>query len=76
MIGIEWAPLAGTLVGPVGGFTDMGGALIAPILLFGLGMDLATLVATDLLVATGTKLASAAMHSNNKLVDRQISEGL
>jgi len=77
VIGIEWAPLAGALVGAVVGFTGVGGgALMAPILLFGFGMDLATVVATDLLFATGTKLASSAVHSKNKLVDWQISKRL
>ena len=77
MIAIEWAPLAGAFVGAIVGFTGVGGgALMAPILLFGFGLDLATVVATDLLFATGTKLASSAMHSKNKLVDWQISKRL
>ena len=77
MIGIEWAPLAGAFVVAIVGFTGVGGgSLMAPILLFGFGLDLATVAATDLLFATGTKLASSAMHSKNKLVDWQISKRL
>jgi len=75
VIGIEWAPLAGAAVGAVVGLTGVGGgALMAPILLFGFGFDLATVVATDLLFATVTKLAASAVHSKNKLVDWQISK--
>lgn len=45
MIGIEWAPLAGAIVGLVVGLTGVGGgALMAPILLFLFNMDLATVI--------------------------------
>ena len=40
MLGLEWAPLAGALVGLIVGLTGVGGgALMAPILLVGFGLD-------------------------------------
>jgi uncharacterized protein len=55
MLGLEWAPFAGALVGLIVGLTGVGGgALMAPILLVGFGLDLSTVVATDLLFATLT----------------------
>jgi uncharacterized membrane protein YfcA len=75
VIGIEWAPLAGALVGLVVGLTGIGGgALMAPILLFGFGFDLATVVATDLLFATITKLVATVFHSKNNYVDWQVTK--
>lgn len=54
MLGLEWAPVAGAVVGLVVGLTGVGGgALMAPILLVGFGLDLATVVATDLFVCVG-----------------------
>ena len=77
MIGIEWAPLAGALVGLVVGLTGVGGgALMAPILLFGFGFDLPTVVATDLLFATITKLVATGFHSKNNYVDWQVTKRL
>ena len=77
MIGIEWAPLAGAIVGIIVGLTGVGGgALMAPILLFGFGFDLATVVATDLLFATITKLIATSSHNKNSLVDWQVSKRL
>jgi uncharacterized membrane protein YfcA len=77
MIGIEWAPLAGALVGLVVGLTGVGGgALMAPILLFGFGFDLATVVATDLLFATITKIVATGFHSKNNYIDWQITKRL
>lgn len=77
MLDLAWAPLAGSLVGLVVGMTGVGGgALMAPILIVGFGVDLGTVVATDLLFATITKLAASAMHSRNKLVDWQIAKRL
>lgn len=49
---------------------------MAPILLLGFGLDLVTVVATDLLFATLTKLVASGMHSRNKLVDWQITKRL
>lgn len=75
MIGVEWAPIAGALVGAVVGLTGVGGgALMAPILLFGFGVALPTVIATDLLFATITKLASSAIHTRNNFVDWQITK--
>lgn len=77
MIGIEWAPLAGAIVGLIVGLTGVGGgALMAPILLFGFGFDLPTVVATDLLFATITKLVATGSHNKNKLVDWQVTKRL
>ena len=68
-----WAPFAGALVGFIVGLTGVGGgALMAPILLLGFGVELQTVVATDLLFATITKLAAGSMHIRNQLVDWQI----
>ena len=47
---------------------------MAPILLFGFSMPLTTVVATDLLFATATKIASSTIHSKNKLIDWQVSK--
>ena len=72
-----WAPFAGALVGFIVGLTGVGGgALMAPILLLGFGLDLQTVVATDLLFATITKLAAGGMHIRNQLVDWQIVKRL
>ena len=77
MIGIEWAPLAGILVGLVIGLTGVGGgALMAPILLFAFSFDLPTVVATDLLFATITKLVATGFHSKNNYVDWQVTKRL
>ena len=77
MVGMEWAPLAGALVGFVVGLTGVGGgALMAPILLIAFKVDLATVVATDLLFATVTKLVASGVHSKNQLVDWQITKRL
>ncbi|MFY0678032.1 MAG: sulfite exporter TauE/SafE family protein [Neptuniibacter sp.] len=53
-----------------------GGALMAPILLFGFGFDLATVIATDLLFAAITKIFAGGIHSRNKLVDWQVTKRL
>lgn len=72
-----WAPFAGALVGFIVGLTGVGGgALMAPILLLGFGFDLQTVVATDLLFATVTKIAAGGMHIRNQLVDWQIVKRL
>ena len=66
MLGLEWAPFAGALVGLIVGLTGVGdSALMAPILLVGFELDLSTLVATDLLFATLTKLAVTLGHHKN-----------
>ncbi len=72
-----WAPFAGALVGFIVGLTGVGGgALMAPILLLGFGLDLQTVVATDLLFATITKLVAGGVHIRNQLVDWQIVKRL
>jgi len=77
LLGIEWAPLAGAIVGFVVGLTGVGGgALMAPILLTLFGFDLMTVVATDLLFATITKLVASHSHNKNALVDWQIVKRL
>ena len=74
---LTWAPFAGALVGFIVGLTGVGGgALMAPILLLGFGLDLQTVVATDLLFATITKLFAGGMHIRNQLVDWQIVKRL
>ena len=74
-MGLEWAPLAGALVGLIVALTGVGGgALMAPILLFGFGFDLLTVVATDLLFATITKLVASGAHSRSKLVDWEVAK--
>lgn len=74
MVGLEWAPLAGALVGLIVALTGVGGgALMAPILLFGFGFDLLTVVATDLLFATITKLVASGAHSKNNRVDWEVA---
>jgi uncharacterized membrane protein YfcA len=45
------------------------GALMEPILLIGFGVDSATVVATDLLFDTVTKLGASRVHGKNGLVD-------
>ncbi len=63
-------PLAGAFVGLVVGLTGVGGgALMAPILLFGFDYDFMTVVATDLLFATMTKLVATGIHSRSGFVD-------
>jgi uncharacterized protein len=77
MLGYEWLPVAGALVGLVVGLTGVGGgALMAPILLVGFGLDLATVVATDLLFATITKLAATRVHHKNQFIDWQVTKRL
>jgi uncharacterized membrane protein YfcA len=72
---MEWVPLAGALVGFIVGLTGVGGgALMAPILLVGFGVDLITVVATDLIFATITKLTASAIHNKNSLVDWQVAK--
>lgn len=72
-----WAPFAGAIVGLIVGLTGVGGgALMAPILLLGFGLDLQTVVATDLLFATITKLVAGGMHIRNQLVDWQVVKRL
>lgn len=72
-----WAPFAGALVGFIVGLTGVGGgALMAPILLLGFGLEIQTVVATDLLFATVTKLSAGAMHIRNQLVDWQVVKRL
>lgn len=74
---LVWVPLAGALVGFIVGLTGVGGgALMAPILLLGFGLELQTVVATDLLFAAVTKLAAGGMHIRNQLVDWQIVKRL
>jgi uncharacterized membrane protein YfcA len=49
---------------------------MAPILLLGFGVDLVTVVATDLLFATLTKLVATGMHSRSNRVDWQVARRL
>lgn len=49
---------------------------MAPILLFGFGIDLPTVVATDLLFATATKLVATALHKKNNFIDWQVAKQL
>ena len=77
ILDLFWAPFAGALVGFIVGLTGVGGgALMAPILLLGFGLELQAVVATDLLFATTTKLASGGIHIRNQLVDWQIVKRL
>ena len=77
ILDLVWAPFTGALVGFIVGLTGVGGgALMAPILLLGFGLDLQTVVATDLLFATATKLAAGGMHIRNNFVDWQIVKRL
>ena len=70
-------PLAGLIVGLIVGITGVGGgALMAPILLLAFDMDPLTVVATDLLFATITKLAVTQGHHKNALIDWQIATRL
>lgn len=71
MLSIEWLPFAGGIVGLIVGLTGVGGgALMAPILLLGLELDLATVVATVFLFATTTKLAVTRVHKKIGLSTR------
>ena len=77
MLGLEWAPFAGALVGLIVGLTGVGGgALMAPILLVGFGLDLSTVVATDLLFGTLTKFAVTRAHHKNLFIDWQVTQRL
>jgi len=77
MLALEWAPFAGSLVGLIVGLTGVGGgALMAPILLVGFGLNLSTVVATDLLFATLTKLAVTSVHHKNQFIDWQVTQRL
>jgi uncharacterized membrane protein YfcA len=49
---------------------------MAPILLFAFDFDLPTVVATDLLFATITKLVATGFHSKNNYVDWQVTKRL
>lgn len=70
MIDINWAPIAGAIVGFAVGLTGIGGgALMAPILLEIFNIDLKTVVATDLLFATFTKIFVGGIHVRNKFAD-------
>ena len=77
MLGYEWAPVAGAIVGTLVGLTGVGGgALMAPILLVGFGLPLATVVAVDLLYASITKIVAGGIHNKNNLVDWRVSKRL
>ncbi len=77
MLAYEWLPVAGASVGLIVGLTGVGGgALMAPILLVSFGLDLATVVATDLLFATVTKLAVTRVHHKNQFIDWQVTKRL
>ena len=77
MLGLEWAPLAGALVGLMIGLTGVGGgALMAPLLIFGFGLDLASIIATDLLFASITKTVLVGIHQKNKFVDWKVTKRL
>lgn len=77
MLGYEWAPIAGAIVGTLVGLTGVGGgALMAPILLVGFGLPLATVVAVDLLFASITKIVAGGIHNKNNLVDWKVSKRL
>ena len=68
MLGLEWAPFAGALVGLIVGLTGVGGGgLIAPIFLVGFGLVLSTVVATDLMFATVTKLAVTRVYHKTSI---------
>lgn len=74
---MEWATLAGAIVGLIVGLTGVGGgALMAPILLIGFGLELQAVVATDLLFATITKVFAGGIHIRNNLVDWQVIKRL
>ena len=63
MLSKEVLPVASGLVGLIVGLIGVGGsALMAPILLIGLGIDLVTVAATDLLFVTITKIAVTRAH--------------
>ena len=49
---------------------------MAPILMVGFGVDLVTVVATDLMFATLTKLVATGMHSRSNRVDWQVARRL
>lgn len=51
-------------------------AQMAPISLVGFGLDLATVVATDLLFATLTKLPVTSVHHKNQFTDWQVTKRL
>ena len=70
---IELLPIAGALVGFIVGLTGVGGgALMAPILLFGFGYSLPVVIATDLLFAAITKLTVTRTHQKNAFIDWQV----
>jgi uncharacterized membrane protein YfcA len=65
------------VVGLIAGLTGIGGgAIMAPILLVKFGLNLSTVVATDLLFATLTKLAVTRVHQQNQFIDWQVTKRL
>jgi uncharacterized membrane protein YfcA len=71
---ITYAPIAGALVGFTVGLTGIGGgALMAPILLTIFNIEIQTVIATDLLYATFTKLFSVGFHTAKKRINWQIA---
>jgi uncharacterized membrane protein YfcA len=70
-------PLAGALVGFLVGLTGVGGgALMTPLLLMVFGLDVPTAIATDLLFASLTKVASGYSHFKGQHVDTKVLKRL
>ena len=66
--------LSGGLVGFVVGATGIGGgAIMTPLLLIGYGMPVAHAIGTDLMYATGTKIAVAYSYNKHGSVDWKIT---
>ncbi|MCE2951889.1 MAG: sulfite exporter TauE/SafE family protein [Alphaproteobacteria bacterium] len=74
---VHFLPIAGAFVGFLVGLTGVGGgALMTPLLLMVFGLDLATAIATDLLFASLTKIASGYSHFKGQHVDTKVLKRL
>ncbi|PLX30434.1 MAG: hypothetical protein C0582_00735 [Alphaproteobacteria bacterium] len=72
-----YAPIIGVVVGALVGLTGIGGgAVMAPLLLLVFGLDIQTVVATDLLFATITKLLTGGTHVFKERVDWAVAQKL
>lgn len=72
-----YAPIIGVVVGALVGLTGIGGgAVMAPLLLLVFGLDIQTVVATDLLFATITKLFTGGTHVFKGRVDWAVVQKL
>ena len=77
MMDYAYAPVLGAVVGLLVGLTGIGGgAVMAPALLLVFGLDIKTVIATDLLFATITKFFTGSAHVYKERVDWPVTKKL